>query len=118
MFVGMGCISPRYSSGASGFRSYVSMWLGPPCNQIRMTDVSDAVDAFASARNCSKSESPRPPIASEPISRNERVERIENKYGPVTKSYDDQWVFNIKIGFKNTTFPSEIEMTCRKNKQD
>ena len=26
----IGLNSPRYSTGASGFRSYMSMWLGPP----------------------------------------------------------------------------------------
>ena len=30
---------PRYSAGASGFMSYMSMWPGPPSSQIRMTDV-------------------------------------------------------------------------------
>src|SRR5229473_3539650 len=30
---------PRYSAGASGFMSYMSMWPGPPSSQIRMTEV-------------------------------------------------------------------------------
>src|SRR5207253_2645566 len=38
-FVLMGFQRPRYSAGASGFMSYMSMWPGPPSNQIRMTDV-------------------------------------------------------------------------------
>ncbi len=38
-FVRMGFQIPRYSAGASGFMSYMSMCPGPPSSQIRMTDV-------------------------------------------------------------------------------
>ena len=37
--VRIGLQMPRYSAGASGFMSYMSMWPGPPSSQIRMTDV-------------------------------------------------------------------------------
>src|SRR5438876_7241515 len=39
-FVGMALNSPRISWGASGLGSNVSIWLGPPPIQRRMTDVS------------------------------------------------------------------------------
>ena len=38
--VRIGRKSPRYSAGASGFMSYVSMCGGPPGSQMKMTDVS------------------------------------------------------------------------------
>ena len=41
-FEGMGRNSPRYSAGASGLMSYMSMWLGPPPRQIMMTDLRGA----------------------------------------------------------------------------
>ena len=34
--VWMGLSSPRISAGASGLRSYMSIWLGPPSSQSRM----------------------------------------------------------------------------------
>ena len=37
--VRIGFQMPRYSAGASGFMSYMSMWPGPPSSQIRMTEV-------------------------------------------------------------------------------
>ena len=51
-FVLIGRQMPRYSAGASGFMSYVSMWPGPPSSHSRMTDVSllPPVTADASAR--------------------------------------------------------------------
>ena len=45
--VGIGLNSPRYSAGASGLRSQVSRWLGPPPFQIRMTEVSLVALPFA-----------------------------------------------------------------------
>src|SRR4051812_10667980 len=38
--VAIGRNGPRYSVGASGLRSYVSSWLGPPHIQKRMTEAS------------------------------------------------------------------------------
>ena len=50
------------------------MWLGPPCSQIRMTDVSTAVPwAFlAEARAFRRSLSPKPPKANDPTSKKPR----------------------------------------------
>mgnify|MGYP006162324325 CR=1 FL=1 len=38
--VGMGLNSPRMLSGASGFKSHRSMWLGAPQLKIKMTDLA------------------------------------------------------------------------------
>src|SRR5262249_7726090 len=47
--------SPRYSAGASGLGSHISMWLGPPRIHNRMTELTRAGAlgraAFASARS-------------------------------------------------------------------
>src|SRR5207253_111719 len=50
---------PRYSAGASGFRSYRSMWLGPPSSHIRITDVflvgpAEAADSDFARRSCGR----------------------------------------------------------------
>ena len=45
---------PRYSTGASGFMSKVSRWLGPPPSQINRTDRLLASPAAAAARNAGK----------------------------------------------------------------
>src|SRR5580692_6107917 len=54
-FVRVGFQMPRYSAGASGFMSYISMWPGPPSSQIRITDeflllVGDCADAAFARR--------------------------------------------------------------------
>ena len=36
----IGLNSPRIFEGASGFGSQMSMWLGPPCRKMKMTDLA------------------------------------------------------------------------------
>src|SRR5262245_37279260 len=73
--VAIGLNSPRISAGAPGFRSYMSMWLGPPACQIKMTDfrgshVPPVSPAFARCRSIQGSVSP--PRARLPTLRNDR----------------------------------------------
>src|SRR5262245_34877090 len=44
----LGCTpnSPRYSAGAFGFGSHISMWLGPPRIQRMMTDLFEPLAAL------------------------------------------------------------------------
>src|SRR3954470_1377347 len=51
--VGMDPKAPRYSTGASGFGSQVSCWLGPPRIQRMMTDLSREVGLPAARAACS-----------------------------------------------------------------
>ena len=69
--VAIGLNSPRYSAGASGFRSHVSMWLGPPPFQIRMTEVSFAARREPPGRPAARSTSAsvRPARPSKPALR-------------------------------------------------
>jgi hypothetical protein len=62
-FVSIGLNSPRYSSGASGFRSHMSMVAGPPPSHTRMTPSAFAPRARprSSARRASGSVSPSRP---------------------------------------------------------
>src|SRR6185437_7332864 len=57
--------SPRYSTGASGLGSHMSMWLGPPRIHRMMTDFSreapGAAAPWAFIRSRSASDSPAPP---------------------------------------------------------
>ena len=65
-FVRIGRKSPRYSLGASGFRSYISMCGGPPGSQTKITDRSSCaatVPAWACNRKMSPSVKPPKPIA-------------------------------------------------------
>src|ERR1044072_2266803 len=67
-FVLMGLNSPRISEGASGFMSYMSMWLGPPPRQIMMTDLSRFPGGTApSALSRRNGGSVNPPSASAPV---------------------------------------------------
>src|SRR4051812_33440893 len=64
----MGRNSPRISDGASGFISYMSIWLGPPPRQIMMTDFSRfAGETDPSARRRKNSGRVKPPRASAPV---------------------------------------------------
>src|SRR6185437_8453047 len=66
---------PRYSTGARGLGSQVSMWPGPPLSQNRTTLLSAADERTApSARNRAKSASVRPPAPSAPAVRKLRRE--------------------------------------------
>src|SRR5262245_40841528 len=63
-FVRMVPNSPRYSAGASGLGSHMSMWLGPPRIHRMMTElrrVAAAEFACASWRNSSASDRPALP---------------------------------------------------------
>src|SRR5262245_14902176 len=73
VFVAIGLNSPRISAGASGFMSYMSMWLGPPLRRTMMTDL--ARGAFSSARSRSRSASIIPPRPRLPKRRNLLRER-------------------------------------------
>src|SRR5262245_14936507 len=65
--------SPRYSLGAFGLRSKVSMWLAPPHSHRTITDFGlvrgRSASAWASRR--SKFASDRPPRAAAPARRND-----------------------------------------------
>ena len=45
--VAAGLYGPRISAGASGFRSQVSRWLGPPHSRMKMHDFPPGRDGFA-----------------------------------------------------------------------
>src|SRR5438876_7888920 len=74
--------SPRTFDGASGLRSQMSMWLGPPCRKIRMTDFAlpqpvlplaeSEADSEPSACNRRMSPSARPNTPAPPIRMNSR----------------------------------------------
>src|SRR6185312_3841732 len=68
----IGLNSPRISAGSFGLRSYISMWLGPPACQIRITDRRGELEDDWAARRRSKPGSVRPPRARLPTFRNER----------------------------------------------
>src|SRR3954447_11855568 len=72
-----GLKAPRYSSGASGFMSNVSRWLGPPPAQRRITEKSRSTpgDVDAAARtSASRTGNPpaRAPMERAPILRKPR----------------------------------------------
>ena len=68
--------SPRYSAGASGFMSYMSMWLGPPPRQTMMTDLlARRAGCPAEAWQRSSSGNVRAPAASPPTRRKLRRDR-------------------------------------------
>src|SRR5262249_18652973 len=72
--------SPRYSIGASGLGSHISMWLGPPRIQRMMADfIPLAVLRFCSARNTSASDSPAAPRT--PALRKPRRSRVRRNSG-------------------------------------
>src|SRR5438067_14931 len=69
--VAIGWYGPRIPSGAIGFRSHVSRWLGPPHSRMKMHDFSRApVDAAPIPPRASKTPGrpscnmPRPPACS------------------------------------------------------
>jgi hypothetical protein len=72
--VRIGRNSPRYSAGAFGFMSYISMWGGPPGSQTKITagSSSDWTRPLPVARANSPKPSPQREYA--PSSRNERRE--------------------------------------------
>src|SRR5262245_38957901 len=72
----IGLNAPRYSAGASGFMSYVSMCGGPPGSQRKMTDVSVAVLSLSLAMSRHGVIPPAPiaPSESAPMRMNSRRE--------------------------------------------
>ena len=70
----IGLNSPRISAGASGLRSTMSWWGGPPDRKTMMTDLCELlIPAWASARRICGSDSP--PRAKPPICRKLRRDR-------------------------------------------
>ena len=67
---------PRISPGASGLGSHVSMWLGPPESQKRITEVLRTVPpaVVARARLCKRAGSDSPARPVRPVCRNHRRE--------------------------------------------
>ena len=81
--VSMALKSPRMLVGASGLGSQMSMWLGPPCRNSRMTEfarpkpapppiASTAAVAACASRSASAWLSEMPKMPSEPTRRNSR----------------------------------------------
>src|SRR5271165_846383 len=66
-----GLNSPRISAGASGLRSYMSSWVGPPFSQTMMT-LFGAERMAPSARRRSRSAKDRPRAPSPPTRRRSR----------------------------------------------
>src|SRR6476469_2808042 len=61
--VATGRYGPRISAGASGLRSQVSRWLGPPHNRMKMHDFSAVGPLFGrSIRAASVPGTPRPRV--------------------------------------------------------
>src|SRR5579871_5352680 len=75
-FVRIGLKSPRYSTGASGFMSYVSMCGGPPGNHRKITEVSgvECPASRAAPRRLKSVDRLVPPRAKDPHFRNSRRE--------------------------------------------
>src|SRR5882672_7090129 len=68
---------PRISRGASGFGSHMSMWLGPPESQKRMTLVLGPVSPTgpaARARSRKRAGNDKPASPANPVWRNQRRE--------------------------------------------
>jgi len=59
--VEIGWNSPRTSAGAAGFISNVSRWLGPPSQNIRMQERSEALRRPVDAAPCARGARNRPP---------------------------------------------------------
>src|SRR5262249_28473735 len=73
--VGMVPNGPRYSSGAFGFGSQVSSWLGPPHSQSKTTDLA-VPDKLPSARYFKRSARDRPRTIGSPTWTNARRESV------------------------------------------
>ena len=68
-FVAMVPNGPRFSSGRFGFGSKVSIWLGPPVIQRRMTLLPLEAADFAMARCCNSAGSDSPATPASPAFR-------------------------------------------------
>ena len=78
--VAMELNGPRISLGAVGLGSKVSMWLGPPESQTRITAVFCAVlpGVAALARYCNRPGSDSPAIPARPVCTNHAASRLES----------------------------------------
>jgi hypothetical protein len=70
--VRMGLNSPRISTGASGFMSYMSTWLGPPGKYTKITPLCGVCGEPPRARRRNKSASVRPPMPKAPTLKKSR----------------------------------------------
>src|SRR5215212_10152007 len=85
--VAIGLYGPRISSGAPGFRSQVSRWLGPPHSEIKMHDLSAAtprspvpgLTLAATVPGTAKLRAPIPPACN-----NRRREKLDMYRWPLT----------------------------------
>ena len=89
--VAIGANSPRYSTGASGFMSHVSIWLGPPKRKIMIARFARGRAVAAAACRASRSGRPRPSIPSPSPSTNCRRDQscmvviVTNRPGSVKR---------------------------------
>ena len=65
--VAMGRNGPRTSAGASGFKSNVSKWLGPPSSQSRIQALARLLEVSARALDWHQSVNPSPSAVSAPM---------------------------------------------------
>src|SRR5256885_7384406 len=80
MSLGILVNSPRYSSGASGFMSHISKWLGPPgCQSMITLRLSAAAETPASASLHNKFASAIPPNETAPARMNPRREMLRSE---------------------------------------
>ena len=93
--VEMGRNSPRISAGASGLRSYRSIWLGPPPMTTWITAVSgrDLAAVAASARQRRESANVKVPNASDPTS--SKVRREIRRLSKLPDSQMESMIFLI-----------------------
>src|SRR5688572_28486101 len=72
-FVLIGLNAPRYSTGASGLRSNVSMWDGPPFKLMKIAEVAFAPFTSPAAAMRRKPESDRPAPTAPTLRKSRRV---------------------------------------------
>ena len=85
---------PRISAGASGLGSHMSIWLGPPESQNRMTALRSAAGVSARADRRSRSASPKPARPATPVCKNQRREPTRTRSrlgGSMGLAADARW---------------------------
>src|SRR5436309_1224129 len=82
--VAIGLNSPRISTGAAGFMSHMSRWLGPPLRKMRMQASADAACGLAGLSRASRSRGKDSP--SMPIAPTCSTWRRDNRSGPRHRS--------------------------------
>ena len=99
--VGMLSNGPRISLGASGLGSHMSMWLGPPDNQKRMTFLLFlGLPALAASARCfSRVGSVSPAMPVRPVCKNQRREFTRNKSPPIGLKSGEipLWVCSVEL---------------------